>query len=257
MKLNEQIAFLRKEKGVTQEELAQALGVSNQSVSKWESAQCCPDIGLLPDLAAYFSVSVDELMGYKGTDTSKDLVLQFRTAIESLPKGEDFALTLKLAYILHAVLMSKYMIEHNIKWDAEEAIKTAGDSSWGLSCAAVPEMTTYMLKGTVYFSNNRDFCLDNRGVRNICDVMKTFSDSTNMKTFAAIYELTVHDENAHTSIEKIAEKCGLPEEKVANSIENGIYEYLHEKTENGDLLYRIEGRYMCLLSALAMLRDVK
>lgn len=37
IKLNEQIAFLRKDKGVTQENLAQALGVSNQAVSKWES----------------------------------------------------------------------------------------------------------------------------------------------------------------------------------------------------------------------------
>lgn len=37
MKLNEQIAFLRKEKGITQEELANALGVSNQAVSKWEN----------------------------------------------------------------------------------------------------------------------------------------------------------------------------------------------------------------------------
>lgn len=43
LKINEQIAFLRKQKGVTQEELAQALGVTNQSVSKWEAASCCPD----------------------------------------------------------------------------------------------------------------------------------------------------------------------------------------------------------------------
>ena len=37
MKLNEQIAYLRREKGMTQEQLATALGVTNQSVSKWES----------------------------------------------------------------------------------------------------------------------------------------------------------------------------------------------------------------------------
>lgn len=65
LKLNEQITFLRKEKGVTQEELANVLGVTNQAVSKWESAQCCPDIQLLPELADYFGVSIDELMGHK------------------------------------------------------------------------------------------------------------------------------------------------------------------------------------------------
>lgn len=57
-KINEQIAFLRKQKGMTQEELSNALGVTNQAVSKWESAQCCPDIQLLPDIAKLFDVSV-------------------------------------------------------------------------------------------------------------------------------------------------------------------------------------------------------
>ena len=61
IKINEQIAFLRKQKGLTQEELANALGVTNQAVSKWESAQCCPDIQLLPDIAKLFGVSIDVL----------------------------------------------------------------------------------------------------------------------------------------------------------------------------------------------------
>ena len=63
MKLNENIAALRKEKGLTQEELARVFGVTNQAVSKWESSQSCPDVALLPEIAAYFGVSVDALMG--------------------------------------------------------------------------------------------------------------------------------------------------------------------------------------------------
>lgn len=63
MKINEQIAFLRKQKGLTQEELAQAFGVTNQAVSKWESGASCPDIALLPDIADYFGVSIDLLFG--------------------------------------------------------------------------------------------------------------------------------------------------------------------------------------------------
>ena len=61
--INQQIASLRKNKGITQEELAVHLGVTNQTVSKWELAACCPDIQLLPDIADYFGVSIDELFG--------------------------------------------------------------------------------------------------------------------------------------------------------------------------------------------------
>lgn len=65
LKLYDTISFYRKRQGLTQEELAKKLGVTNQSVSKWESAQCCPDIGLLPMLADIFAISIDELFGRK------------------------------------------------------------------------------------------------------------------------------------------------------------------------------------------------
>lgn len=51
----------RKEKGITQDQLAAYIGVSKASVSKWETGQSYPDITFLPQLAAYFNMSVDEL----------------------------------------------------------------------------------------------------------------------------------------------------------------------------------------------------
>ncbi len=54
---------LRKAKDITQEELAEFLGVSFQSVSKWERGDCYPDIALLPGIANFFGVTIDELMG--------------------------------------------------------------------------------------------------------------------------------------------------------------------------------------------------
>ena len=60
--LGKRIAALRKEKGMTQEELAEKLGVSPQAISKWENEQSCPDISLLPRLAAIFSVTTDLLL---------------------------------------------------------------------------------------------------------------------------------------------------------------------------------------------------
>lgn len=54
----------RREKGITQEELAAYLGVTKASVSKWETGISYPDISLLPILASYFDISIDELMDY-------------------------------------------------------------------------------------------------------------------------------------------------------------------------------------------------
>lgn len=54
----------RREKGLTQEDLASYMGVSKASVSKWETGQSYPDITLLPQLGAYFNISIDDLMGY-------------------------------------------------------------------------------------------------------------------------------------------------------------------------------------------------
>ena len=59
----QRIASLRKARGMTQEALAQQLGITNQAVSKWESDQCCPDIMQLPALADLFEISMDALFG--------------------------------------------------------------------------------------------------------------------------------------------------------------------------------------------------
>ncbi len=65
--IGKRIANLRKEKQLTQDHLAQLLGVSPQAVSKWENDQTCPDITLLPDLAKILGVTVDELLSGKQT----------------------------------------------------------------------------------------------------------------------------------------------------------------------------------------------
>ena len=63
MTFAEIIVRYRRELGLTQEGLAQKLGVTNQAVSKWESGQSCPDIALLPQLADLFGITLDELFG--------------------------------------------------------------------------------------------------------------------------------------------------------------------------------------------------
>lgn len=59
------LAENRRKRGITQDELAEFMGVSKAAVSKWETEISYPDILLLPRLAAYFDISIDELIGYE------------------------------------------------------------------------------------------------------------------------------------------------------------------------------------------------
>ena len=63
--LSENLIRLRRERKITQEELADFIGVTKAAVSKWENAQTTPDILLLPRLASFFDVTIDRLLGYE------------------------------------------------------------------------------------------------------------------------------------------------------------------------------------------------
>ena len=72
------IRLLRKTKNITQEELANALHISYQAVSKWENNSSQPDIALLPAIANYFGTSIDELFGFKlQAMTNKERFIRF------------------------------------------------------------------------------------------------------------------------------------------------------------------------------------
>lgn len=71
MKIGEKIKFLRKEKKMSQEALANVLGVTFQAVSKWETGSAAPDVGLIPAIASFFGVSIDELFDYNTLENEK------------------------------------------------------------------------------------------------------------------------------------------------------------------------------------------
>ncbi len=73
LNLAENIMRNRKSRGITQEELAEFIGVTKASVSKWETGTTTPDIQILPQLASFFDVSVDELLGYEAQLTKEQI----------------------------------------------------------------------------------------------------------------------------------------------------------------------------------------
>ena len=84
------IARLRKERGLTQEQLANELGISYQAVSKWENELSSPDISALPLLADIFGVSIDALFGRETAKEETALAVpEERSAGTELPWPDD------------------------------------------------------------------------------------------------------------------------------------------------------------------------
>ena len=73
IKIGEKIKFLRKQKNISQEVLANYLGVSFQAVSKWENGSTMPDVTLIPAIASFFSVTTDEIFDFNLMEMEKQV----------------------------------------------------------------------------------------------------------------------------------------------------------------------------------------
>lgn len=71
IQMGEKIRSLRKQKNISQEVLAQYLGVSFQAVSKWENGNALPDVTMIPAIASFFEVSTDELFDFNRLETER------------------------------------------------------------------------------------------------------------------------------------------------------------------------------------------
>ena len=119
-KMGEIIAKKRKEAGMTQAELAEYVGVSKPAVSKWESGCSFPDIALLPVLASFFDISIDELMGYQPQMNEKNMEVINEKLIKSLSElsadtvfSECCSYISKYYFCWQLILkMSQFMYDH-------------------------------------------------------------------------------------------------------------------------------------------------
>lgn len=87
-RINETLARLRSESGLTQEETANHLGITKAAVSKWECGQSMPDISLLPAIADLYSTSIDDLFGRVQEPDKESINAAYQTALALL--GEDY-----------------------------------------------------------------------------------------------------------------------------------------------------------------------
>lgn len=103
--LGNNIRNLRRRDKRTQEQLAEALGVTSQAVSRWESGGSYPDMNLIPAIANFFGVSIDELFGYEGERTHRiDTLAAEIDRMNQLNSGHDICIEECIALARSALL---------------------------------------------------------------------------------------------------------------------------------------------------------
>ena len=127
--LGKRIVFHRKRLGLTQDALAELMGVTAQAVSKWENDQSCPDIGALPKLAEIFGISTDELLGVERkevhpaeivpADGEENDVHPEMTWELSLDDGKKGGIGLAIWILLvGGIMLTSYLLNFHAKlWD--------------------------------------------------------------------------------------------------------------------------------------------
>lgn len=136
LQIGEKLKELRYHNGITQDKLAEVLGVSSQSVSRWELGICYPDLELLPVIANYFDITLDDLVGmskirsremrigiftevlsYERQERWSDAIEALRNALKSFPSDDE--LETELALVLaktgeHKDLMEAIMLSEKV-----------------------------------------------------------------------------------------------------------------------------------------------
>ena len=248
IKINEQIAFLRKQKGLTQEELAIALGVTNQAVSKWESAQCCPDIQLLPAIADLFGVSADELLGRSIPPGLGDICLKIRNYFTNLPEKETFESAYRIAALLHKAAMTGGYSDY-LPWKANKDYASEDVTSWGTSIRIEPEGSTGRKNNSIFFTIAQGHISPTAS--QLCalqSALKQISNLDVLKTMFALYSLTYNASDKYADIEAIAGEAHI----TPNAAEEALQELpVSIKEQDGAAVYRLEDSFMHIPTLLS------
>lgn len=254
--LNENITRLRKQKGMTQEELAAVLGISEQAVSKWESGVCCPDIGLLPALADTFAVTLDELMGRMPPAVAEDDPVAYVCRhLSTLSREGAAEFACRAACALHAGLFAGYM---NMP-DTKDAIRHAQVGEWGLSAISEPGITTRMYRDAVFFSGNGEHgatWLSREQIGQLTDFLRTLTKDSNLYVLHALYRLTAHSGNDGTtgvvSAEEVGKACHLRAEQVTDILDGDLSRLVVRYDTDKGRAWRIHSECLDVIPILSL-----
>jgi len=240
LRIQNKLRELRQQKGNTQEELASFLGISAQSVSKWERGEGYPDITLLPQIAGYYYVSVDELLGVDEIEKQrreKEITKEYNTIRRHTPIDKNYRLDEGIACIRQGLkeLPGNFFLEQllaaDLSWKGrsvsdpaekqriftevislcDDILSRSTEDRWRYS-ASVTLMATYAEMGMTERALSLAYQLP--GPFTTCEYMLTYILSgdellSQMKTNAALYYSVFRE-----SVKKLYLEGLIPENMV-------------------------------------------
>ena len=165
IKLGEKIRELRKRDKRKQEDLAAALGVTNQAVSRWEANGGYPDIELLPAIANYFHITIDQLFGY---DSDRQIKLQsYIKQADELARQRDNVLLVE--FLRNAI--SEFPSEWQLQFRLANALVSMGYQK--------SEPHTIVTEGSHYFQYNTEYNTQNECWKEAISLLEEISKKEN------------------------------------------------------------------------------
>lgn len=127
-KMGKFIAQLRRERGMTQEGLGERLGVTNKTVSRWETGRYMPDVDKLLELAGLLGISVNELLFGERLETREKLVKRADENLAAALRSSDiFGLADRVEYFKH-----KWLVEHRFDMGLAVVLYAAAVATLGI-----------------------------------------------------------------------------------------------------------------------------
>ena len=211
MNIGQNIARIRKELKMTQEELGQRVGVSNQAVSKWENGNTSPDISLLPTIASALHVSLQELFESGNVKISEKVTADDYPAIAYDEMHKSF----------FAASRCRFSSGGKTEKEQFEYQKKMLKNGEMLGCisnkkGAVVMKDEFALIDTAYKESGADvFSAEN------ASVLKPLSDTNVRKVLAFVYSEGFKRSHANQTgfyLEEIMGPCGLSEEAALDAL---------------------------------------
>lgn len=255
MSIAENIAKYRKAMGFTQEQLGEMLGVTNQAVSKWESAVSMPDVMLLPKIADALGITLEELYGIEKTRTEE------KVTADAFPKAANDHL---IEYFVRQSGMRFVFTgseEENLEYHRK---KLCESSDCVLGCIS-DEAGAVFASGDLSYINTDYKTTGSETVfikREIASILKKLSDPTVRQVLAYMYKESFavkETNNKAFLVASVAADCGLDEETAFEAIEHLRTINLLETYVNEDHVteyYFLKSRAVFVFTAFKLLEKM-